>query len=56
MHAMKKEYISPKMAVIEIKSAGSILESSYTDIGGTTTSFNARNRNSHGILSDIEEE
>lgn len=44
MHAMKKEYISPKMAVIELEAAENILESSYTDIGGTTDKFGANRR------------
>lgn len=45
MVVMKKEYISPKMVMIELDTTDQILESSYTDIGGTTDSFGAKRNN-----------
>ena len=42
---MKKEYISPTMVMVELDTTDQILESSYTDIGGTTDTFGAKKDN-----------
>lgn len=39
---MRKTYISPRVVAIELDATDQILESSYTDIGGTTDSFGVK--------------
>ena len=42
---MKKEYKSPKALMVELDMKNQLLDSSYTDIGGTTDKFGAKNNN-----------
>lgn len=39
---MKKEYKSPKTRMVELDMKNQLLDSSYTDIGGTTDKFGAK--------------
>ena len=56
MNNMKKAYISPKTVVEEALTPSHMLASSYTEIGGTTDSFEAKQWDSFWELdSDIDD-